>query len=162
MLSYSFGPQLERPTSGARSPRTCEVQNRSFSFGVQNPTLIFFKFSHKLPRASGAWRHLHLVTQYRLGLLWHLSDTSIRSRAPALTPASILHPNNPCAEPKGSQPNQTQRHEPKSLGYFITYLSNHIKIICYRWWQIIFLNYCAAPPYVELSNKIFSNTISTK
>ena len=127
MLSYSFGPQLERPPSGARSPRACELQNRSFSFGVQNPTLIFFKFSHKLPRASGAWRHPHLVTQYRLGLLWHLSDTSIRSRAPALTPASILHPNNPCAEPKGSQPNQTQRHEPKSLGYFITLRTNYVK-----------------------------------
>ena len=67
--------------------------------------LFSSKFSHKLPRASGAWRHAHLVTQYRLGLLWHLSDTSIRSRAPALTPAPILHPNNPCAEPKGSQPN---------------------------------------------------------
>ena len=69
------------------------------------PTLIFFKFSHKLLRASGAWRHPHPVDQYRLGLLWHLSDTSIRPRAPALTPASMLHPTNPCAEPKGSQPN---------------------------------------------------------
>ena len=60
------------------------------------------------------------VTPFRLGLLWHLSDTSIRLRAPALTPASMLHLTNPCIEPKGSQPNWTQRHEPKSLGYYIT------------------------------------------
>ena len=40
-----------------------------------------------------------------LWVLWHLSDTSIRSCAPALTPASMLHPTNPCAAPKGSQLN---------------------------------------------------------
>ena len=67
--------------------------------------LWLFKFSHKPPRASGAWRHPHPVTAFRLGLLWHLSDTSIRPRAPALTPASMLHLTNPCAEPKGSKPN---------------------------------------------------------
>ena len=33
------------------------------------------------------------------------------------------------------------------------------KIICHWWWQIIFLNYCASLPHVELINKIFSNTI---
>ena len=26
LLSYSFGPQLEQPPSGARSPRACELQ----------------------------------------------------------------------------------------------------------------------------------------
>ena len=34
-----------------------------------------------------------------------LGDTSIHPRAPTLTPASMLHLTNPCAEPKGSQPN---------------------------------------------------------
>ena len=62
--------------------------------------LTFFRFSHKPPRASSAWRHPHPVTPFRLGVLWHLSDTSIRPCAPALTPASMLHPTNPCAEPK--------------------------------------------------------------
>ena len=74
-------------------------KSRSFSFGVEFPTLSFFKFSHKPPRASGAWRHPHPVNALRLGLLWHLSDTPIHPRAPALTPASMLHPTNPCAEP---------------------------------------------------------------
>ena len=32
----------------------------------------------------------------------------------------MLHLTNPCAELKGSQPNWTQRHDPKSLGYYIT------------------------------------------
>ena len=68
-------------------------------------TLTFFRFSHKPPRASGAWRHPHPVIPFRLGLLWHLSDSSIRPRAPAITPASMLHLTNPCAELKGSQPN---------------------------------------------------------
>ena len=45
------------------------------------------------------------VTSVRFGLLWHLSDNSIHPRAPALTPVSMLHLTNPCAEPKGSQPN---------------------------------------------------------
>ena len=58
----------------------------------------FVQISHKPPRASGAWRHPHSFTSFRLGLLWHL-------HLPALTPASMLHLTNPCAEPKGSQPN---------------------------------------------------------
>ena len=44
-------------------------------------SLTFFRFSHKPPRASGAWRHLHPVIPFRLRQLWHLSDTSIRPRA---------------------------------------------------------------------------------
>ena len=52
-----------------------------------------------------------------------LSDTSIHPRTPALTPASMLHLTNPCAEPKDSQPNLTQRHEPKSLGHYVTILN---------------------------------------
>ena len=42
-----------------------------------------FKFSHKPLRASGAWRHPHPVTAFRLGLFWHVSDTSIRPPARA-------------------------------------------------------------------------------
>ena len=32
-----------------------------------------------------------------------------------------FHLTNPYAEPKGSQPNYTQRHEPKSLGHYVTH-----------------------------------------
>ena len=121
MLSYSFGPPARAAPIGRKVASCLRAPKVNPSrLASSTPTLIFFKFSPKLPRASGAWRHPHLVTQYCLGLLWHLSDTSIHPRAPALTPASMLHPTNPCAEPKGSQPNYTQRHEPKSLCYFIT------------------------------------------
>ena len=60
-------------------------------------------------------RSLALRHPFHLGLLWHLSDTSIHPRPPALIHVSMLHLTNPCTELKGSQPNQ--RHEPKSLGY---------------------------------------------
>ena len=86
MLSYSFGPQLERPPIGRTFPSRLWAPKVDPSRLVSSTRLLFSsKFSHKLPRASGAWRHPHLVTQYCLGLLWHLSDTSIRPRAPALT-----------------------------------------------------------------------------
>ena len=39
--------------------------------------------------------------------------------ARALTPALKFAPN-PCAEPKGPQPNKTQRHKTKYLGHYIT------------------------------------------
>ena len=53
MLSYSFGPQLERPPSGASSPRDCELQNWSFSFGVQNPDSYFLQI---LTQTSACFR----------------------------------------------------------------------------------------------------------
>ena len=73
------------------------------------------------PQTSARFRCVTSLTlrhPFCLGVLWHLSDTSIRPCSPALTPASMLHPTNPCAEPNGSQPDLTQRHEPKSLGYY--------------------------------------------
>ena len=79
-----------------------------FRLASSTQLFYFLQILTKPPRAPGAWRHPHRATPFRLGLLWHLSDTSIRPRAPALTPASMLHPKNPCAELKGSQPNQTR------------------------------------------------------
>ena len=72
MLSYSFGPHLERPPEGASSPRVCELPKvdppcLASSFQLPN----FLQISHKPPRASGAWRHPHPVTPFRQRL-WHL------------------------------------------------------------------------------------------
>ena len=102
-----------------RSPRASENQPSSLKASlISNPD--FFKISQNPPCASGAWRHSHsLASVSHLGLLWHLWVTCplyVR----AWTPVLMLHPTNPCAVPKGSQPNQTQRHKPKSLGYYIT------------------------------------------
>ena len=106
MLSYSSGSHLERPPIGRTfASRLWAPKVDPSRLASSTPTLSLFKFSHKPPRASGAWRHPHPVTSVRFGLLWHLSDTSIRPRAPALTPASMLPLTNPCAEPKGTQPN---------------------------------------------------------
>ena len=60
-----------------------------------------------------------LYPRFPSGLLWHLWVTR-PLRARAWTPALILHLSNPCTKPKGSQPNETQRHKTKSLGHYIT------------------------------------------
>ena len=68
----------------------------------------FLSILHKPLRASGAWRHMHPVTPFRhLGLLWHLwvaRPLCAHTRARVNTYIK-LHLTNPCAEPKGSQPN---------------------------------------------------------
>ena len=114
LSATSLVPKLHRGSRGPLRPGVAFlttsrlysnlISNWSLTRLVSN-SLTLFRFSHKPPRASGAWRHPHPVTPFRLGLLWHLSDTSILPHAPALTPASMLHLTNPCAEPKGSQPN---------------------------------------------------------
>ena len=66
---------------------------------------LTFKISQNPPRASGAWRHSHLLAPVsHLGLLWHLWVTRLLC-ARAWKPVLMLHLTNPCAEPKGSQPN---------------------------------------------------------
>ena len=96
---YRAAPIGRTFASRLRAPK---VDSSRFASSTR---LWLFKFSHKPPCASGAWRHPHPVTSVRFGLLWYLSDTSIHPRPAALTPASMLHLTNPCAEPKGSQPN---------------------------------------------------------
>ena len=74
---------------------------------IWHPILNFLTL-FKSPQTAARFRcmtSLALRHPFCLGVLWHLSDTSIRPYASALTPASMLHPTNPCAEPKGSQPN---------------------------------------------------------
>ena len=65
----------------------------------------FFKISPNPLRSSDAWHHPHSVTPLPMwAIVTSLSDTSApptRTRTPVL----ILHLTNPCAEPKGSQPN---------------------------------------------------------
>ena len=63
----------------------------------------FLQISHKPPRASGAWHHPHLsprsvISSYCDISEWHVCPTR------ALPPTSRFA-SNPCAEPKGSQPN---------------------------------------------------------
>ena len=87
----------------------------------------FFKFSQNPPRTSGAWRHSHsLASVSHIGLLWHLW-LSRPLCACAWTPVLMLHLNNPCAELKGSQPNETQRHKPKSLGHYVTVTAGAVR-----------------------------------
>ncbi len=115
MLSYSFGPK------GASLPRVCELQKSNlFVWRLVLNSLTFFK-SHTNLRALPV-RDVTLTLSLRfVSDYWDISEWHVRSvRAHTLPPASRLHPTNPRAEPKGPQPNQTQRHEPKSLGYFIT------------------------------------------
>ena len=125
MLSYSFGPNLERPSSRAAPiARKFASRLRAPKVDCLRPvsnlnSLTFFKS----PQTSARFRcvtSLALRHPFCIGVLWHLNDTTIRPCAPALTPASMLHPTNPRAESKGPQPNHNQRHEPNSLGYYIT------------------------------------------
>ena len=82
----------------------------------------FLQNSQNPPLASGAWRHLHSLATFPIwAIVTSLSDTSA-PRACTWTLALMLHLSNPCTEPKGSQPNSTQRHKTKSLGHYITYV----------------------------------------
>ena len=111
-------------------PNTCDTRHKGLREQAKTNSLLprqvssqltdFFKISQNPPCTSGAWCHSHSQASVsHLGLLWHLWVT--RPLCPsARTPVLMLHLTNPCAEPKGSQPNQTQRHKPKSLGYYIT------------------------------------------
>ena len=91
MLSYSFGPHLQRPPLGASSPGVCELQKSNLLvWRLVLNSLTFFKS----PQTSSRFRCVTSLAPrhpFRLGLLWHLNDTSIRPCAPALTPASMLH-----------------------------------------------------------------------
>ena len=84
--------------SPQRSPRASESQpSRSVSSSQLTDVL---EISQNPPRSSSAWRHLHSVTPLPMwAIVTSLSDTS------AWTPVLLLHLTNPCAEPKGSQPN---------------------------------------------------------
>ena len=122
MLASSSGPYLVQHPWCANSSRLSEPQKSNLL--VQRPvsTLLTFLRNPQNPLcAPGAWRHLHFVTRFIISGYCDISEWHVRSVCMhALLPASRLHLTNPCAEPKGSQSNQTQRHELKSLGYYIT------------------------------------------
>ena len=94
-----------------RSPRASESQPSSPKAGstlllrclVSTPWLF-----QNLPKSSARFRCVTSLALCNpvshLGLLWHLWVTrSLGARA--WTPVLMLHLTNPCAEPKGSQPN---------------------------------------------------------
>ena len=91
ILAFSSAPPQHVWHPPQRSPRVSESQPSRSVFSSQ--LTDFFKIFPNPPRASGAWRH---------------SD-SLASVSPlctrAWTPVLMLHLTNPCAEPKGSQPN---------------------------------------------------------
>ena len=101
-MSLSSCPYLVRHPWRANSSRLSELQKSNLLVRRQvfdSPN--FLSILHKPLRTFGAWRHFHSVTRF----LSDYCDTSIRPRVLALTPASMFHLTNPCAEPKGSQPN---------------------------------------------------------
>ena len=64
----------------------------------------FFRFSQKL-RALLVCDVTRTLSPRFVSDYYDIWVTPPSASAPALTPASMLHPTNPCAEPKGSQPN---------------------------------------------------------
>ena len=92
-------PMPRKFLSPQRAPKV-EPPRSASSFNSLN-------FSSKSPKSSASFR---CVTSralrhpfHHLRLLWHLWVT--RPPRMRVTPASSYHPTNPCAEPKGSQPN---------------------------------------------------------
>ena len=85
-----------RPPRASESQPSSPKAVNSLSSSSKNP-----------PRTSGVWRHsLSPALVSHLGLLWHLWVTRpLCPHARAWTPVLMLHLTNPCAEPKGSQPN---------------------------------------------------------
>ena len=103
ILAFSSAPHPSRATPTTR-PRQLAKANRLIP--RQDSTLLtFFKF----PKSSVRFR---FVTSFALAsprfssrdIVTSLSDTSALPTR-ALTPVLMLHQTNPCAEPKGPQPN---------------------------------------------------------
>ena len=93
-MARNFVPPLQAPK--VEPPRSASSFNSpDFLRNPPNP-----------PRVTGAWRHPHFVTNFIISGYCDTSEWHVCSvRAHALPPASRLHLTNPCAEPKGSQPN---------------------------------------------------------
>ena len=78
------------------------------SHSVSSSQPLTFSNLPKSPaHASGAWRHSHPLSG--IFNLTSVNDTSSQRTRQHLR--SSLHLTNPCAEPKGSQPNKTQRRD---------------------------------------------------
>ena len=117
ILAFSSAPP--RPSRATPAQGFCEhaKANRLLPRQVSTQLTDFFKISQNPPRASGAWRHSHLLAPFPTSGYCDISEWHVRSsRARAWTPALMLHLSNPCTEPKGSQPN----YPPKSFGHYIT------------------------------------------
>ena len=132
MPSYSFGPYLAN-SSRLSKPQKSNLLVRRLVFNSLN----FLRNPQNPPRASGAWRHPHFVTRFIISGYCDIFKWHVRSvRACVTACIKVLHLTNLCAEPKGSQPNQTQRHEPKSPGHYITVLATFFTTLK-SWWRFI-------------------------
>ena len=121
ILAFSSAPPLTRVAPATKI--SASKRKSTVLFGVQFSTNWLFQ---NLPKSSARFR---CVTSFALAslrfpsraIVTSLRDTSAL-HARAWTPVLKLHLSNPCTEPKGSQPNKTQRHDRKSLGHYITFV----------------------------------------
>ena len=121
MLSYSFGPHLERHPQGANSPASASSQKSNLlGWRLVFNSLDFLSILHKALCVSSAWGTRTLSPVSSRTIVTSLSDTSIRPRAPTLTPASMLHLTNPCAKLKGMNRNPSAG---LGLGLGLRYIS---------------------------------------
>ena len=106
--SFNSGFFISPPPSRAAPVQGLREQakvNRLFPRQDSTPQTDFFKNPQNPPRASGAWCQPHSVTPFPIwAIVTSLSDTS-DPPARVWTPVLMLHLNNTCTEPKGSQPN---------------------------------------------------------
>ena len=75
-----------------------------FPRGRSHLNSLTFSKSPKILRALPVRDVIRAIPVSHLGLLWHLWVTR-PLRPHARTPVLMLHPSNPCTEPKRSQPN---------------------------------------------------------
>ena len=78
--------------------------NRLLPRQVSTRLTDFFKISQNPLRASGTWRHSHLLAPFPISGYCHISEWHVRF-ARAWTAELMLHLSNPCTEPKGSRAN---------------------------------------------------------
>ena len=107
MPASSSGPYLVRhPWRANSSPLSKPQKSNLLIRRLVSTVTNFLRNPQNPPRASGAWRHPHFVPRFIISGYCDISAWHVHSvHAHALPPASRLHLTNPCAEPKGSQPN---------------------------------------------------------
>ena len=122
ILAFSFAPHFVRCRYKATG--LASASKRKPTVFSRRRTQLNSTDFFKMPQILRALPVRDVIRTYYprfpSGLLWHLWVTRpLRQRA--WTPALMLHLSNSCTEPKGSQPNLTQRHKTKSLGHYITF-----------------------------------------
>ena len=128
-LCWFFHQPQTTCSPATRSRRASKIQPSSSDSKTQ-----LTDFSQISAHASGAWRHSHPWSYLLSGIfiVTSLNDTSAPRAREHLR--SCLHLTHALSRKVLSLTNEI----PRPL-YYMPY-PLQIKIICYRWWQIIFLN----------------------